>query len=56
MIPGGSDWKATFMLEYDDAEERRAALARMIGIESRVWVQVAAVSENVRRSLAADLA
>jgi hypothetical protein len=41
LIPGGSDWKATFMLEYDDADERRAALARMVGIESRVWVQVA---------------
>jgi hypothetical protein len=41
LIPGGSDWKATFMVEYDDADERRAALARMVGIESRVWVQVA---------------
>jgi hypothetical protein len=41
LIPSGSDWKATFMLEYDDPEERHAALARMIEIESRVWVQVA---------------
>jgi Protein of unknown function (DUF3501) len=29
------------MVEYDDAEERRAALAAMVGIELRVWVQVA---------------
>jgi hypothetical protein len=41
MIPDGSNWKATFMIEYGDIEERRTALARMVGIESRVWVQVA---------------
>ena len=41
LIPDGSNWKATFMIEYGDEEERRAALARMVGIESRVWVQVA---------------
>ena len=41
LIPGGSDWKATFMIEYGDVDERREALARMVGIESRVWVQVA---------------
>ncbi len=40
LIPDGTNWKATFMLEYDDVDERRAALARMIGIEDRVWVQV----------------
>ncbi len=41
LIPDGSNWKATFMIEYGDEGERRAALARMIGIESKVWVQVA---------------
>ena len=41
LIPDGGNWKATFMLEYEDVDERRAALARMIGIEDRVWVQVA---------------
>jgi Protein of unknown function (DUF3501) len=41
LIPDGSNWKATFMLEYPEVEERRTALAAMIGIEDRVWVQVA---------------
>lgn len=40
LIPDGSNWKATFMIEYDDAEERKVALQRMVGIEDRVWVQV----------------
>jgi len=40
LIPDGSNWKATFMVEYEDVEERRAALARLIGIEKTVWVQV----------------
>jgi hypothetical protein len=40
LIPDGSNWKATFMIEYDDPEERKAALAKMVGIEDRVWVQV----------------
>lgn len=41
LIPDGSNWKATFMIEYPDAAERKRALARLIGIERRVWVQVA---------------
>ena len=40
LIPDGSNWKATFMIEYPDVEERRAALARMPGIEHKVWVKV----------------
>ena len=40
LIPDGSNWKATFMVEYPDVEERRIALARLIGIEKAVWVQV----------------
>jgi len=40
LIPDGTNWKCTFMIEYDDVEERRAALERMRGIEDRVWVQV----------------
>ncbi|MHB1292173.1 MAG: DUF3501 family protein [Sulfuricella sp.] len=39
LIPDGSNWKATFMVEYEDEGERRAALARLIGIEKHVWVQ-----------------
>lgn len=41
LIPDGCNWKATFMIEYDDAEERRQALAKMVGIEDVTWVQVA---------------
>jgi hypothetical protein len=41
LIPDGRNWKASFMIEYPDAAERRAALARLIGIEDTVWVQVA---------------
>ena len=40
LIPAGTNWKATFMLEYVDAEERQQALARMVGIEDRMWVEV----------------
>jgi Protein of unknown function (DUF3501) len=40
LIPDGRNWKATFMIEYEDVAERRAALARMIDIEHRVWVRV----------------
>jgi hypothetical protein len=40
LIPDGSNWKATFMVEYPDIDQRRAALARLRGIERKVWVQV----------------
>ncbi|AOV17508.1 hypothetical protein BJI67_10930 [Acidihalobacter aeolianus] len=40
LIPDGSNWKATFMIEYTDADERQAALARLIGVEDHVWVRV----------------
>ncbi len=41
LVPDGSNWKATFMVEYADADERRLALARLVGVEQCVWVQVA---------------
>ena len=41
LIPDGRNPKATFMIEYPEAEERRAALARLAGIEDRVWLRVA---------------
>ncbi|ESQ08345.1 MAG TPA: DUF3501 domain-containing protein [Chromatiaceae bacterium] len=41
LIPDGSNWKATFMIEFDDADERRDALVRLVGIEHKIWVQVA---------------
>ena len=40
MIPDGTNWKATFMIEYGDEDERRVALGKMIGVEHKVWVQV----------------
>lgn len=40
MIPDGRNWKATFMLEYGDVDERQQALAKMVGIEDVTWVQV----------------
>ncbi len=40
LIPDGMNWKATFMMEYGDVEERKKALSRLLGIESHIWVQV----------------
>jgi len=40
LIPDGDNWKATFMIEYEDPEERKMALANLVGIEDKVWVQV----------------
>jgi len=40
LIPDGCNWKATFMIEYPEVEERRAALTQLKGIEKRVWVRV----------------
>ena len=40
LIPDGSNWKATFMLEYPDIEQRKVELARLLGIEKKVWVRV----------------
>lgn len=40
LVPDGHNWKATLLVEYEDVEERKQALARLKGIENRVWVQV----------------
>ena len=40
LIPDGHNWKATFMIEYDDPAERAVRLGEMIGIEDKVWLQV----------------
>jgi len=40
LVPDGANLKATMLIEYEDVEERRHALARLRGIEDRVWVQV----------------
>ena len=41
LVPDGTNWKATMMIQYSDPDERKLALARLKGIEERVWVQVA---------------
>jgi len=41
LIPDGSNWKATMLIGYPDLAERKVALAKMIGIEDKVWVRVA---------------
>jgi hypothetical protein len=40
LIPDGSNWKVTFLIEFSDPEERRVALSRLKGIERRCWVQI----------------
>ena len=47
LIPDGSNWKATFMIEYGDIEERKVALATMGGIEQTVWVRVGESGEKI---------
>ncbi len=41
LIPDGSNWKATFMIEFPEVEERQAMLKRLVGIEEMVWMQIA---------------
>lgn len=40
LAPDGSNWKATMMIEYPDVNERQRELARLIGIEDRMFVDV----------------
>jgi hypothetical protein len=40
LIPDGCNWKATFMMEYEDVEVRARELAKLIGVEDKVWMQV----------------
>jgi hypothetical protein len=40
LVPDGINWKATMMIEYPDAGERRRELARLIGVEDRMFVAV----------------
>ena len=41
LVPDGTNLKATMLIEYEDADERKRALARLKGIEDRVWIAVA---------------
>lgn len=59
LIPDGGNLKATFMLEYEQADERKVALQKLVGIEDAVWVQVndmsrvfAIADEDLERSTA----
>jgi hypothetical protein len=59
LVPDGSNWKATMMIEYPDAEERRKMLEQLVGIEDRVWVRIggaekifAVADEDMDRSTA----
>jgi len=40
LVPDGSNWKATLLLEYEDVDERRTALTQLKGVEDGVWVAV----------------
>ena len=59
LIPDGDNWKATFMIEYPDVEERRVALEQLVGIEHKVWARIgdaepvfALADEDLERSRA----
>ena len=45
LIPDGNNWKATFMIEFTDEEERRAALKKMLGIENNLWLKIEGFNE-----------
>jgi hypothetical protein len=40
LVPDGSNWKATVLIEYPDVHERKRELARLIGVEDRLFVEV----------------
>jgi hypothetical protein len=40
LVPDGSNWKATMMIEYVDIHERKRELAKLIGVEDRLFVEV----------------
>jgi uncharacterized protein DUF3501 len=40
LIPDGSNWKVTLLLEFPDPGERRAALQNLIGVEDRCWIRI----------------
>jgi hypothetical protein len=40
LVPDGTNWKATLLIEYPDPNERKRELARLIGVEDRVFVEV----------------
>lgn len=45
LIPDGHNWKATMLIEYPDVAQRQTMLARLKGIEDKLWVQAAGQSK-----------
>lgn len=54
LIPDGRNWKATFMVEFPDEDERRGMLARLVGVENHIWLQVGG-GEKIRPIADEDL-
>lgn len=57
LIPDGHNWKATFMLEFEDENVRRKRLRELVGIETKIWAQIdnqkkifAIANEDLERS------
>ncbi len=40
LIPDGTNWKATLLIQYPEVEERQKQLTKLIGIENKIWMQV----------------
>jgi hypothetical protein len=40
LIPDGTNWKATLMIQYADVAERQQMLLKLVGIENRIWIRV----------------
>ena len=40
LVPDGTNWKATMLIEYPDVNERKRELARLIGVQDRMFVEV----------------
>lgn len=40
LIPDGSNWKVTFLIEYENPDERKVALARLLHVEDKVYIQI----------------
>jgi len=40
LVSDGTNWKATLLIEYPEPHERKRELARLIGVEDRLFVEV----------------
>ena len=59
LVPSGSDFKATMMIEYPNEADRKIALAKLVGIEHKIFIEVegqsrvyAIADEDLERSTA----